>query len=66
MYNKSKRILITGVKGMVVQVLVKYMKNKGFNNILPVSRDNLDLMKSESVNSYFSKNKPELVYNDRL
>ena len=62
MDNKSKKILITGVKGMVGQMLVKYMKKNGYKNILAISRDELNLSDSESVDSYFLKNKPELVY----
>jgi GDP-L-fucose synthase len=60
--NLSSKILVAGSAGMVGSAIVKNLKEKGYNNILEVSRGVLDLTNQSEVKNYFESNRPEYVF----
>lgn len=60
--NLSSKILVAGSAGMVGSAIVKNLKEKGYNNILEVTRSVVDLTNQSEVKSYFEKNRPEYVF----
>jgi len=61
MFEKSK-ILITGSTGMLGSSVLRLLKEEGYSNLLSPNRNELDLRKTDVVNSYFEKNRPEYVF----
>ena len=59
--SKKDRIFIAGHKGMVGGSVYKLLKNNGYENLLTVSRSNLDLRNSNDVIKWFEINKPNIV-----
>jgi GDP-L-fucose synthase len=59
--DRKSRIYISGHKGMVGQNLCRFLTAQGFTNLITASRDELDLLNTAKVNSYFEKNKPDYV-----
>jgi len=59
--SKKDRIFIAGHKGMVGGSVYKLLKNNGYENLLTVSRSNLDLRNSNDVIKWFEINKPNVV-----
>ena len=55
--NLTQTIFVAGHHGMVGSAIVRHLKDLGYTNILTASRDELDLMNQEAVNTYFKKNK---------
>lgn len=60
--DRSARIFITGHRGMVGSAITRYLKSKGFSNLLLASRQELDLKSQAQVNEWFAKNRPEYVF----
>lgn len=60
--NKSDKILITGAKGLVGSALVEHLRQKGFNNIIEVGRDNCDLTDTLATRKFFEQSKPDYVF----
>ncbi len=59
--KKTDRIFIAGHNGMVGKSIKRTLENKGFKNLLTVSKDSLNLMHSENVSNWFQINRPEVV-----
>ena len=59
--QKTDRIFIAGHNGMVGSSIKRKLENKGYKNLLTVSKDNLNLMHSENVSKWFQMNSPEVV-----
>jgi GDP-L-fucose synthase len=60
--NKASKILITGTSGMVGSALERNLFEAGFTNLLTPKRLEVDFLDYPSVDTYFSKNKPEYVF----
>jgi len=60
--NSSDRVLITGSGGLVGSALVEFLKAQGFANILTPRSGELDLRDAQATNTYFKREKPDLVY----
>tara|TARA_B100001063_G_C16729110_1_gene538178 strand:+ start:372 stop:1334 length:963 start_codon:yes stop_codon:yes gene_type:complete len=60
---KTKKIFICGHNGMVGNSLLKYLKNKKFQNILVKKRKDLDLTNFENLNKFIKRNKPDIIIN---
>ena len=61
MKNESK-ILVTGKNGMVGSAIVRLLKKNGYNNVIPVSRDKVDLLSQKDTEDYFNNVKPDYVF----
>ena len=65
----SDKIYISGANGMVGQAIVRSLKRHGYGSkfnegaLLLPTRQELDLLDSQKVNNWFSKNSPTIVIN---
>ena len=59
--DKNDKIFIAGHKGMVGSAIYKKLANDGYENIIVVSKNKLDLRDDSAVRSWFLKNKPSIV-----
>jgi GDP-L-fucose synthase len=57
----SKKIYLAGHNGMVGSAIFRKLTKSGYNNIVTKSLDELDLRNQSDVNSFFEKEKPEVV-----
>lgn len=57
----SKKIYIAGHNGMVGSAIFRELTKSGYKNIVTKSLDELDLRNQSEVNSFFEKEKPEVV-----
>ena len=55
------RIFIAGHKGMVGSAILRHLKVAGYQNTLTISRSDLDLRHTESVQKWMTRNKPNVV-----
>lgn len=60
--NKDSKIYIAGHTGMVGSAIHRALLNKGFNNFVTATLDELDLTNQKSCNEFFEKHKPEYVF----
>ena len=58
---KDDTIFVAGHKGMVGSNIIKELKNKGYENIITVSKEDLDLRSNQKVETWFKHNKPNIV-----
>ena len=58
---KRAKIFVAGHAGMVGSAVVKYLKSIGCENIITKTRKQLDLTKQAKVNSFFGRERPEIV-----
>ena len=61
--NKKSKIFLTGHKGLVGSAILRQLKIQGYKKILIVSKKKLDLRNQKKVESFFRKNKPDVVVN---
>lgn len=59
--NKDSKIYVAGHTGLVGSALWKNLQSKGYINLIGRTIDELNLMDSRAVNSFFEKEKPEYV-----
>lgn len=62
-FSKDSKILVLGGRGMVGSALVRELKKAGHENIFCPPRVELDLKNQEATLEYFSKFRPEFVFN---
>lgn len=60
--KKESKVFIAGHKGLVGSALVRNLKNRGYTNLLTVSRSQVDLTDAAQVGSFFDREKPEYVF----
>ena len=60
--NKSK-VFVTGHKGLVGSAVVRKLTDRGYKNIITVSRNKLDLRNQKEVFNFFQKKKVDAVIN---
>jgi len=60
--QKNSKIFIAGHNGMVGSAIYRNLKNKGFNNFVLKSKNELDLTVQSDVDSFFKEEKPEFVF----
>lgn len=58
----NSKIFIAGHKGLVGTALRRKLKEKGYNNILTVSMDEVDLRNQKEVDDWFRESRPEYVF----
>jgi GDP-L-fucose synthase len=59
---KDARIFVAGHAGLVGSALVRRLNAEGFDNLLLVRRDQLDLRDQAAVNYWFRANRPDFVF----
>ena len=61
MYRKNIKIYVAGSTGMVGSAIVRCLKHSGYTNILGKSSKELNLINQNEVETFFSREKPEIV-----
>ncbi len=56
--DKNAKIIVTGVKGQLGYDCLRRLKEAGFNNVLGIDIDDLDITDEHAVNSFVLKEKP--------
>jgi GDP-L-fucose synthase len=56
------KIFVAGHRGLVGSAIVRTLKGKGYKNLLTRSRTELDLLDTNKVDEFFSKEKPEFIF----
>ena len=59
--HKDSKIFVAGHRGLVGSAIVNSLTQKGFKNLLLVSRQELDLADQSEVKNFFKNEKPEYV-----
>jgi GDP-L-fucose synthase len=59
--NKNAHIFIAGGSGLVGRALVKNLQEKGFNNLVYPTHEELDLLDSSAASDFYASEKPEYV-----
>lgn len=62
MINKNSKIFVAGHNGLVGSAIVRKLKEKGFRNILTISRSKLDLTNEQKVFNFLRKKKPKFIF----
>jgi GDP-L-fucose synthase len=57
----TDRIFVAGHRGMVGSAVVRLLKNRGVDNLILRTREELDLRDSLAVESFFDEEKPDVV-----
>jgi GDP-L-fucose synthase len=60
--EKQSRIYVAGHTGLVGSALVRRLQNDGYENLLLVRHESLDLTDRDAVFDYFSSTRPEYVF----
>jgi len=60
--KKDSKIFIAGHKGLVGSNIYKHLKEKGYNNLVTRTRQELDLLDQNAVNKFFRDNNIEYVF----
>jgi GDP-L-fucose synthase len=60
--NKTSRIFVAGHQGLVGSALLRKLREKNYQSILTVSKEQLDLTSEHCVNNFFSRELPEYVF----
>ena len=60
--NPDSKIYVAGHRGMVGSAIVRILKGQGFNNLVLLPRNELDLTNQQDVNSFFKEEKPDIVF----
>ncbi len=60
--KKSAKIYVAGHRGMVGSAIVRELERQGYNNIITRTHEELDLLRQDKVENFFSIEKPEYVF----
>ena len=61
--DSNSKIFVAGHKGLVGSAIVRNLQSKGYNNIITLDRNQLDLTKENDVHCFFMMENPEYVFN---
>ncbi len=59
--NKSSKIYLAGHNGMVGSAIIRELKKNGYNNIIFLSSQQLDLRNQKKVEEFIFKHKPDVI-----
>lgn len=60
--DRSNRIFVAGSRGLVGSAITAELKNRGYQNLLLPSHQQLDLLDQVQVNRFFEEEKPDCVF----
>jgi GDP-L-fucose synthase len=60
--NKSDRILVTGAAGLMGSALVEHLRAKGYENVIPLTRADCDLIDTSATFAEFERRRPDHVF----
>ena len=60
--DKDSKVYVAGHAGLLGSALVKKLKEKGFNNIVTRTHEELDLTNGKEVKRFFELNMPEYIF----
>lgn len=60
--DKQARIFVSGHRGLVGSAIVRTLERAGFEHILTVTREELDLREQAAVNRWFAAMRPDYVF----
>lgn len=61
-YGKNAKIYVAGHSGLFGSALVRSLRQRGHENILTVSHQDLDLTDGAKTESFFLEERPDYVY----
>ena len=59
--NKDLKILVTGVKGQLGYDCVRILKDKGYQNVLGIDKEELDITDEKAVWAFILDYKPDVI-----
>jgi len=62
MISKFSKIYVAGHNGLVGSAIVRKLKKKGYNNLLLINKNKLDLTNQSDVLNFLKKNKPDFIF----
>ena len=62
MMKQSSKIFVAGHRGLVGSALMRNLWDKGYNNLITCTHDELDLTDQLAVSQFFTQEKPEFVF----
>ena len=60
--DSNSKVFVAGHKGLVGSAIVRNLKSKGFENIITVDKEQLDLRRTLEVNMFFNIEEPDYVF----
>ncbi len=60
--EKDAKVYVAGHRGLVGSAIVRTLKNKGYNNLILKTHNELDLVNSIAVDTFFETERPEYVF----
>jgi len=60
--DSDSKIVVAGARGMVGSAIVRNLKSKEYTNVIPVTRDDVDLTSQIQTAHFFKKVQPEYVF----
>ena len=60
--NKADKIYVAGHRGMVGSAIVRALSGAGYDNVVTVARDKVDLTSQAAVDGFFENEKPDYVF----
>ena len=59
--SRNDIIFVAGHRGMAGSAIIRRLRQAGYNNLLTIDRDHLDLTNPEAVFSWFESSRPDVV-----
>ncbi len=60
--EKNSKIYVAGHRGMVGSAIVRNLRQRGYNNIIVRTHNELDLTSQSAVNSLFERERPDYIF----
>ena len=60
--DSDSKIMVAGARGMVGSAIVRNLKSKGYTNVIPVTRDEVDFTSQIQTAHFFKNVRPEYVF----
>jgi GDP-L-fucose synthase len=60
--NQTSKIFVAGHRGLVGSALVRKLNEKGFDNLVLKTREDLNLTSQPAVEAFFEKERPEYIF----